>query len=329
MECKKTTFFSYVVFDWDMVSQIGSSNVVSIQPLIEHSIISSGNAERILAAQADIVSGIASSSNTPREFISTADIVSDIPDPTFDFTNVERRFLTVPFVRFDLPETTVIFNLGDFMSQADIEFNINNPAFEPLDWTGFGGDDFTGDDDDPPNVAVWTVAPEPKKPAKIKTNKLKYILALDEEGEVSSKFKMTGEFDIQVSFDVISETDESYATLAFFDSLTTPLYGGYIGIYFDGVKMFSSNYLVDGTWESRTTRPRGDTFGGLKITRTDTDLFTTFEKDGTDGFSNLKMGRHTTDDMYIYLTAYGTGGGAITFTFDDFIINSGTPISGS
>jgi hypothetical protein len=134
-----------------MVSQIESSNVVGIQPLIEHSIISSGNAERILASEANIVSGIASSSNTPRELVSTAAIVSGITDPVFDFTNVERRF-SVSVNYFHELNDTLIFNLGefstqvdigsaisdslifntagDFVSQVDIVFDISDPTFD-------------------------------------------------------------------------------------------------------------------------------------------------------------------------------------------------------
>jgi hypothetical protein len=124
-ECKRTTFLSYVVFDWNLVSQIDSSNVVSIQPLIEHSITSSGNVARILASQADIASDIGSTFNRDQDFVSTANIVSNISDPTFDFTNVERRF-SVSVNYFHELNDSLIFNLGEFSTQVDIESAISD-----------------------------------------------------------------------------------------------------------------------------------------------------------------------------------------------------------
>jgi hypothetical protein len=129
MECKKTTFFSYVTFDFNITDPVfDRTNEVSITPAIEHSITSSGNAERVLAAQADIIADITSSSNTPREFVSTADIESDINDLTIDFTNVERRFSVAVNYFYQMGNTTLIFNWGDFMSQADIESDITDPS---------------------------------------------------------------------------------------------------------------------------------------------------------------------------------------------------------
>ena len=125
-ECKKTTFSSYVEFDFDISSAIGFTNEIRIIPIIGHIITSSGNAERVLAVQADIVADISSSSNTPREFVSTVDIVSAITDPVFDFTNVERRFTVTPNIFFEIFESIVIYNLGEFSSQVDIGSDIND-----------------------------------------------------------------------------------------------------------------------------------------------------------------------------------------------------------
>jgi hypothetical protein len=95
IECRKTTFSSYVTLDFVISSPATDFiNEITITPVIAHSIISDANAERVIASQADIVFDATSNPNSAQLFTSTAGIVSSISAPIVTFTNVERRFIS-------------------------------------------------------------------------------------------------------------------------------------------------------------------------------------------------------------------------------------------
>lgn len=75
--------------------------------------------------------------------------------------------------------------------------------FDELVYT-FSGDDFTGNDDDPPDTDLWEVLQDTGSDLSIQSNKLNYDSAGDDAnyfGQIRSKFKLSGDFDIQIDFD--------------------------------------------------------------------------------------------------------------------------------
>jgi hypothetical protein len=196
MECKRTTFFSYAVFHFNISSPIFDyTNEVGVAPVIEHSITSSGNSERVIAAQADIVSDITSQGNTDADFASTAGIVSDITDPVIDNENVERRFSVSPNVFVEIQDWTLIWIWGDFMTQADIGSDIGAGYIDDVEFES----NFIGG---------WTVIRNDNSWLNVYTTILDYDTGSgspgfpNEESQIKSDFTIGGEFDIQIDFDV-------------------------------------------------------------------------------------------------------------------------------
>ena len=68
-------------------------------------------------------------------------------------------------------------------------------------WDNFTGDDFTGNDDDPPNSDVWSIIGDPAK-VYINNNQLRTVNYQGDNNGVNSKFNISGNFDIQVDLNV-------------------------------------------------------------------------------------------------------------------------------
>jgi len=123
LECRKTTFSAYVVIEFAFSTPaFGFTNEIAVNPVIAHSVISDGNADRIFAAQADIVFDATSNPNSEQIFTSNAGIVSSISAPIITFTNVERRFTSTSDIQF-ITSVSAIVVTGRFENLfADIVF---------------------------------------------------------------------------------------------------------------------------------------------------------------------------------------------------------------
>lgn len=103
LECRKTTFSSYVAINFVTTSpSFGYTNKLSILPVIQTDISSDVNSSRGFAATGSIIFGI--SSTIYVDFTSTANIVSVI-SADIDFNNVEHRFTSSPIIYFDIDDT--------------------------------------------------------------------------------------------------------------------------------------------------------------------------------------------------------------------------------
>jgi hypothetical protein len=97
IECRKTTFSSYVIFDFVITNpSIDYENTVHVAPIITHVIISDAGAERGFASTGNIIFNTESGTNALKLFTAQVDITYLISDPMFEFDNVERRFTSVP-----------------------------------------------------------------------------------------------------------------------------------------------------------------------------------------------------------------------------------------
>lgn len=186
------------------------------------------------------------------------------------------------------------------------------------------GDDFTGDDTDSPDAYLWD-----KKvdfwngglcdyDVDIQSNALSIrstSVVNGHYGNVSSMYRMSGDFDIQIDLDLTNGNtigDETY--LYMWDDLDNR---GYLG---DRAGELKTDQKVAGVWQGGITDTRSGDILKLKLVRIGSDCSAYFD-DGS-GWELLGTVTCVTTDVNIVLHHTADRVGSETF-FDNFLINSG------
>lgn len=185
-------------------------------------------------------------------------------------------------------------------------------------------DSFTGTDTDPPDPNLW----ESNTPGELDSNKLKCAVASgDAVKSASSKFFLTGDFDIQVDFDTVTHpsTTSWYGSIRVHDenkdNLNQILYG------YDGSDRWQAQYRNNGGSYTNYGTPYVEsiTSGKFRITRSGSTV-SVYRWNGSSFvlYANDTLGLGSAD-AYVQIFAYThTSTPTARVDFDNFVINSGT-----
>jgi hypothetical protein len=196
-----------------------------------------------------------------------------------------------------------------------------------VDWGNFTGDDFTGNNGDNINSDYWHLVDGYVDDARIQDNKL-YFDIEEELAYYGSNFKLVGNFDIIITWDYSAAQDYSAARLYFGDTddPATMVWGGYIGADLSPTWKYSGNLKMNSVWQSVIDTARGENDGTVRITRTGATIRMYYRDVGQSEFLLRQMINFSEADMYVLLAGNTDTGNGCVFTFDDFVITSGTVI---
>ena len=200
-------------------------------------------------------------------------------------------------------------------------------------------DDFTGEDGSSPDSAKWTKTVSVGSDyLSIQNNKLEYNSLGDDANhktQIDSNFILSGAFDIQIDFDIISLTtpDDGFHHLPIFRLLDA---GSQIGL----INMQKSSdgdqeYRVYGTDRTETSLWTAHTTGKLRLTRNSSGLITAYYWGVTDewvwGSGNtdgISLVTSNSNDLTVQLFFEQENNGVVDVTLDNFTINSCDGITG-
>jgi hypothetical protein len=183
-------------------------------------------------------------------------------------------------------------------------------------------DTFTGANGSDPNSVYWN----PNQYLKIQNNQLHCSIPATNQGQIISKFKITGDFDVFVSFDDLVLGGINYGNNLRFlarnsdssDHVLFDVRNQYTG------QIFLSNVKYNGSYYGEVYTARSNSYGGLRLIRSGTTITIRY-KDGTGDWTTLSSRILGLEDMFIWLGTYSASG-TVTGDFDDFTIESGTMI---
>lgn len=180
-------------------------------------------------------------------------------------------------------------------------------------------DDFTGSDSDPPDPDKWTETGSPD----IQGNELELsVVGSGTEDKVTLKGNLTGDFDVQVDFDLYtySLVEGSGADL---HVLISEGYEMYLRRGYAGGDRYQRGYKNGGGWNYTPVSTSDDT-GKLRITRTGSTWHAYYYNAGwIEVGSGISIG---VGAVQVWLTAANwTGDPDLTWRADNFTINAGCP----
>lgn len=187
-------------------------------------------------------------------------------------------------------------------------------------------DDFTGDDDDDPDVRLWTKSASTGT-VSIQSNKLQFAINnASGTDAVNSRFHISGDFDIQVDFD----TSGCPSTTLWANGLLLKAVGGgdtilSIDKRYDVNNYYTSEIKTAGSTNDSDNTTNSDTSGKLRITRSGTTV-TCYYWNGSSWTSMSTYASWNTDDVFVQLRLVTTTNMVATATYDNFTINSGTVV---
>jgi len=202
-------------------------------------------------------------------------------------------------------------------------------------WDTFTGDDFTGENGSLPNSTIWELVDTTN--LTIQDNKLNFNSneSSDEEFEIVSNFKLSGNFDIQIDIEpqTVTVPSVAYPYLLFFeiaDAKTAPSFYSHILFRRTSAPIWQMGTQgTDSPWAANTVDAQS--INPVRLTRTSgvvkafywNDTNGRFEWDG--GTDGKTMGTNT-DDMYVRLVGTQRANEELEVNYDDFVINSGTVV---
>ncbi len=196
---------------------------------------------------------------------------------------------------------------------------------EALDWTG---DDFTGADASAPDTDIWGVN---SGPLTIQSNAL-YGSISGGELYLRSAFNLSGDFDVQIDFDISAgpSTGDWYLQFLACDSAgnVSPSsdYHFQIRKQYAGTHQYATTAYDSSGWTTPDTANSADTSGKFRLTRV-SNVFTGYYWTGS---TWAEVGNETIADLsgdnieLCFQFRSLTGDPTLTATFDDLVINSGT-----
>ena len=187
-------------------------------------------------------------------------------------------------------------------------------------------DDFTGTNGDEPNYSLWESV-ETDCDFNIQSNALKSSHNSNQNTSKRSKFVLSGDFDIQIDFNI--ETGPSTSTWAFqFHATALNAYSDDLIFidrrYSSGSKYYSTAKIGGSDYNAETST--SDTSGKLRIVRTGSTVYTYYYNSGWQQL-HTRSG-FTTSDLYILLRSVTTSSMTFSASFDNLFVNSCDGISG-
>ncbi len=194
------------------------------------------------------------------------------------------------------------------------------PAAKPTNVNDY----FTGDNDEVPNDALWHTTPNDFS-LDIQDNKLvAYINAVSSyvPCKVDAKFNLSGDFDIQVDFDMLNvQTAVNFDCQIIMYSLVDSADSVYLRRRYNSGDFYYGSIKIDGVPTAGSIATT-DLVGKLRIVRSGTVLTCYKYNDGWDQVVIHET--YPTDDMSVQLTCYAYDNAVFEWAWDNFIVNSGT-----
>lgn len=194
-------------------------------------------------------------------------------------------------------------------------------------------DDFEGTDGNAPDPILWTVEKlAADGTAQINSNKLRLLVpstSADEEMAVHSVFSLSGDFDVEVEFTHVSSDppSSSFSYPALLHVTFENDVFAFIGYLLDSAGVFG----IAARGETTYTVPTPTT-EKLRLVRTGSTLVgyhwsgTQWEWDGDPAGITFDAGFTETSNATFSLRSLADFNSGVTEDFDNFIINSGTPV---
>jgi hypothetical protein len=180
-------------------------------------------------------------------------------------------------------------------------------------------DTFTGSDGSDPNPTYWN----PNVYWEIQNNELHGAIN-GAQGDVISKFVLTGDFDVFVLFnDLITGTGTGNRIELLLYSPGEDL--GLISARYQAGSKFLGDIKHNGSFYGGVIVSRANTYGGLRIIRIGTTLTLKY-KDGPGDWTILTSNIVDADDFYV-LFRITSSSGDTSGDFDDFTVWSGTIVT--
>ena len=193
-------------------------------------------------------------------------------------------------------------------------------------WPSFSGDDFTGGNGDPPDLDIWEEHSSTDVQATIQSNKMYSSCGQNQQCYYFSRFKISGDFSVQVDLDSLSDLEAISARLMATNLSASSTHGAYgMFKYNSSSRRMGSNFNT-GSWGSESNPLRSNTYGGIRITRTGNTLYV-YLKDGGGSYAldnSTAMG--SAPNLYIWLNLLLNSAGSASVNFDNLLINSGTVV---
>lgn len=189
------------------------------------------------------------------------------------------------------------------------------------------GEEFTGVDGTTMNTSKWITnydlwsAPSEydNVSVTIDNNQLaiQNSVAVIGRGTLVSKFRITGDLDIQI--DWIGDDELS---IYIWQDITSTENRSYVGA---NTTLIRSNSNIAGSWEGQTSVAKTNDYGKVRLVRTGSSLLSQYQ-DGTQAWQTLDTMTCVTTDVHIVLLSAFTVAQINTGRFDNFVINAGSVI---
>lgn len=226
---------------------------------------------------------------------------------------------------------SVIHLLNSITPMAPAFNGISNSDFSYINgitnfWPSFAGDNFTGDNGDPPNLDIWHINKSASQDAvSIYNNRARGVVA-DASAtaftDLHSNFWLNGDFDIEVDWEkIVGGNTNRYDLIFRVIPDTTP--NSYVQIFraYSTSKgnHYGANKKTNGTFGTTSTAGTAATSGSFRITRVGIAMKSYY------GASLLRSDNWLNENVYVQLSTQTTGSFPdVTCDWEDFIINSGT-----
>jgi hypothetical protein len=211
-------------------------------------------------------------------------------------------------------------NVSDLSKIMNIDINNLSELMSHSVSTYIFKDTFTGNDGDDPNSTYW----DPNQYLEIQNNQL-HGSVNGSPGYVQSKFLLSGDFDVFVSFDDLSTgTTEGNGIVLIVGTVGFSETGILSMRRYLGAAKFLGNIKHNGSYYGEVVVARSNTYGGARIIRIGTTLTLKY-KDGDGDWMTLTSNTVNTNDFIIRLHATSISG-PVSGDFDDFTIDTGTMV---
>jgi hypothetical protein len=263
--------------------------------------------------------------NRKKIAITTGDLYSELYGEIelWDSTN-ENSVIWVSKSDFVISSTedTILYLHYDPTKEDNVNYISDTGEWNTV---SISGDDFTGTDDDPPDVDLWVSNGTQLNPF-ISSNALRFDIdnsSLDDQ-TVKSKFYISGDFDIQVDFDfdTYSSTSTREAGIYAWSSVDSDDIYIFNRRYYSGDgEHYYANEKISGSWGTATKTVTTDFSGKLRLVRSGSTM-TAYSWTGS-AWSSIRSATGPTTDMRIWIWAKTTVGVQnLIVDFDNFVINS-------
>lgn len=213
-----------------------------------------------------------------------------------------------------------VWNVAKTLNCNFDNFVVNSGTIE---WNSLE-DHFTGTNDDPPNPDLWnSPTVSASNTIEIQSNTIEYnIISSIDYIYTQSKFSLSGDFDVQVGFEISVESTTGVWLFGFvmFNSDVSEIIG--MDLRYNTSKVYEGSTTTGGSALFDDSATVTDTSGKVRITRTSGTVNCYYWNGSSWTLLHTRSGM--TDDLVVRLKNQTTVSQTFSGTFDNFVVNSGT-----